>query len=234
MAVALAMPASIGCERAPEGIPRAAGGPDTAPAAPPAPTLPERSFTRLRQRAEVRLPTENPLIVVSVGDVTRGRVSTTISSVDGGTIAGPRSLGTNDSLDFEFHGRAHALRIVALENSLLGEDFVQLEITGAAQGAPSGQPGQTIEALIDRVARLTGIEFIRNGTVHAPADAAEHMRRKWQAAGDRVRTPEEFIEICGSRSSVSGEPYMIRLEDGRMVESRDFLLELLRHLKRSP
>ncbi|MBM4112842.1 MAG: hypothetical protein FJ253_05625 [Phycisphaerae bacterium] len=83
---------------------------------------------------------------------------------------------------------------------------------------------------MSRVAALDGVVFLRNGGEHAPSDAAAHMRRKREAAGDRVRTAEEFIDACASASSVSGEAYTLRWSDGREMTSRDFLLQLLREI----
>src|SRR5687767_4422768 len=78
---------------------------------------------------------------------------------------------------------------------------------------------QKIEALIEHVANLEKAVFIRNGNEYSPSDAADHMRTKLDYAGSRVKTALQFIEHIASTSSVSGEPYLIRFDDGREVES---------------
>jgi hypothetical protein len=92
-------------------------------------------------------------------------------------------------------------------------------------------PGQEIEALIQRVATARGVTFIRNGSEYTAADAATHLRRKLRAADGKITTPEQFIDALGSRSSMSGRPYRVRLADGREMDSATWLNGLLRDLR---
>jgi len=82
---------------------------------------------------------------------------------------------------------------------------------------------QKIELLIQSVAELTHARFIRNGSEYDAAAAADHLRLKLSHSGGRVKTAEDFIRYCGSTSSVSGQPYRIRYDDGREVTSEAFL-----------
>src|SRR5688572_7028870 len=88
---------------------------------------------------------------------------------------------------------------------------------------------ENIEALIAHVAALDAV-FIRNGEEYPPAEAADHMRRKLDYAGSRIATAAQFIEHIASKSSMSGEPYLIRFKDGREVESGTYLSGVLRDL----
>jgi hypothetical protein len=98
--------------------------------------------------------------------------------------------------------------------------------------APAPTPeAQKIEALIQAVATLQGAVFIRNGSEHTPAEAADHLRLKWRNAGKRVKTAPEFIQFCATGSSMSGRPYEIRLKDGRTVLSRDWLWTELKRME---
>lgn len=88
------------------------------------------------------------------------------------------------------------------------------------------QPGveqQKIAYLIASVGALHDASFIRNGAAYDAARAAEHMRLKLRFAGDRVKTAEDFITYCATRSSMSGTRYTIRFHDGRVVDSATFL-----------
>jgi hypothetical protein len=82
---------------------------------------------------------------------------------------------------------------------------------------------QKINYLIDSVAALTDATFIRNGSGYDAARAADHMRLKLRYAGSQVATAEQFIACCGTGSSISGKPYLIRFHDGRIVESAAYL-----------
>ena len=84
-----------------------------------------------------------------------------------------------------------------------------------------------IEYLITAIESLQNAEFIRNGTAYDGKSAADHLRLKLQKAGSRVETAEDFIRICASMSSVSGEPYRIRFFDGGLTTSEAYLRQKL-------
>ena len=71
-----------------------------------------------------------------------------------------------------------------------------------AQAQMPATEGQKIEYLIGSVEHLSNATFIRNGSVHDARAAADHLRRKWSAAGTHVKTAQQFIELCGSKSSM--------------------------------
>jgi hypothetical protein len=88
-----------------------------------------------------------------------------------------------------------------------------------------------IQGLIEQVDGLKGAVFIRNGAEHTPAEAAEHLRRKWDAAGDQIATVDEFIDNIASKSSTSGEPYRIRTKDGKEMEAGVYLRDQLEQIE---
>ncbi len=75
---------------------------------------------------------------------------------------------------------------------------------------------QKIEWLIAFIAKQEG-SFIRNGSEYTPSQAAEHLRMKWQKAGDKIKTAQDFIKHLASTSSMSGKPYQILLKNGQKV-----------------
>lgn len=81
-------------------------------------------------------------------------------------------------------------------------------------------------------AAVEDVVFIRNEKEYRSEKAAEHLRLKWHKVGKRVRTAEDFIEFCGSRSSISGKVYRIRFSDGRTKNSSDVLTALLREIEK--
>ena len=97
----------------------------------------------------------------------------------------------------------------------------------AAAAATADNERETIEWLIQRVASLRDAKFVRNGTAHDAAEAASHLRTKWKAAGNKVKTVDEFIEKLASKSSVSGSTYKIRFADGKEVNSGDWMRQEL-------
>jgi hypothetical protein len=94
-------------------------------------------------------------------------------------------------------------------------------VLGVLASAPT-EP-EKIELLIQSVAQLTHAKFVRNGSEYDAAAAADHLRLKLRNAGSRVKTADDFIRYCGSVSSMSGQPYRIRWDDGREETSEAFL-----------
>ena len=90
---------------------------------------------------------------------------------------------------------------------------------------------QKIEYLIQSIQKLDGAMFFRNGTWHAPDEAAAHLRMKWENAGNRIKSARQFIDKIASTSSVSGNPYKIKFSDGKIVESKVFLNQQLAKLE---
>jgi hypothetical protein len=91
----------------------------------------------------------------------------------------------------------------------------------ASQGDEDLQ--EAIDHLVEFV-RSSDVVFIRNDKEHTPEEAASHMLKKYKYARRKVKTPEDFIEHCATKSTMSGRPYTVRLEDGRTITSSDWLL----------
>jgi len=85
-----------------------------------------------------------------------------------------------------------------------------------------------IQYLIASVEALEGARFIRNGREYDTRAASNHLRLKLKTLGDKVKTAEDFIHLCASKSSLSGEPYLIRLADGSTVKSEIFFKDKLK------
>jgi hypothetical protein len=85
-----------------------------------------------------------------------------------------------------------------------------------------------IRYLIASVETLEGVQFLRNGRAYDAKAAADHLRLKLRTAGDRVKTADDFIRLCGSKSSLSGEKYRIRFANGTIMDSEVFFRKKLK------
>ena len=94
-------------------------------------------------------------------------------------------------------------------------------------GSPTPLEERRIEFLIASIENLQDAQFIRNGTAYDAKAAADHLRLKLKVAGAHVATAEDFIRLCASVSSSSGQPYLIRFSDGSVVSSEAFLRQRL-------
>jgi len=109
--------------------------------------------------------------------------------------------------------------------------FTVLLLTSlAASGDGPGQPPEDIEPAIQFLLKHvtdSGLTFIRNSERHDAADAAEHMNSKYEYFRDKIKTPEDFIQRCASKSLMSGKPYRVVLENGEEVRTDAWLLRAL-------
>ena len=102
---------------------------------------------------------------------------------------------------------------------------------GSVHATPSASEHKVIETLIQRVADHRSMKFMRNGEEHDAAEAAKHLRAKYDHFKKKIVTAEDFIRLCGTRSEVTKVPYKVRTAKG-MRNSADFLNEELRQVRR--
>jgi len=196
--------------------------PATALPAPAGFELPKNGtrFT-VAQRSDAAVPGTDDRLRVHLGDITRKQVDISLHHDDGRVLVPTTSVRQGDRCKFILGDTRYTLSVLDLKNSLLGKDTAELEITAGLSER------DRIEQLLSSMESST-LVFIRNGKEYPGAEAADHLRRKWKAAGDRVRTAEQFIEHLASRSSISGSAYRVRLADGTVMNSGTWLTGRLR------
>ena len=111
---------------------------------------------------------------------------------------------------------------------ILVTSFVVLALFSGVVIAQDNIEKKKIDFLISSVDNLKEAKFIRNGTEHDGKEAAEHLRMKLQKAGDKVQTADDFIRLCGSRSTISGKPYLIRFSNGSTIKAEQYFRQLLK------
>ncbi len=194
----------------------------------------------LAQRSSMPLPGVDN-IELQIGDITAGQTMTHLRWRQGGDLAGPRLLREQESIDFIVEGSPWTLTLVHLHNELIGEDWARFELIRprialhrTQYSATDVDSAREIHALIDAVEQVEGARFIRNGEEHDAKSAADHLRRKLKGAGGRVRTAEDFIEKIASKSSLSGNPYAMRLSNGQIVDAGDWFRAKLAAIRALP
>jgi membrane-bound lytic murein transglycosylase len=88
-----------------------------------------------------------------------------------------------------------------------------------------------IERLIAVVETLPDASFIRNGKAYGPATAGKFLRGKWKDREASIRSVDDFIQNVATRSSTTGQPYLIRFNDGREIATAEFFRSELAKLK---
>ena len=104
----------------------------------------------------------------------------------------------------------------------------------AAHAAPPPHEQSRIERLIRFVESQKDMKFVRNGSEYSCAEAAKFLRGKLEAMGGEVTTAREFIERIASKSSMSGQPYHVKLADGKLIPAAQFLGDELKRMDARP
>ena len=104
-------------------------------------------------------------------------------------------------------------------------------VPGLSLAEPSPTAAQEIDLLIQRVESMTTRTFIRNGNESSADEAARHLRDKYGYFRGEIRTAEDFIRLCGTRSEMTKKPYLVKT--GSTVQpSAEVLTEELHHIRR--
>ncbi|HCU25342.1 MAG TPA: hypothetical protein DF383_10005 [Deltaproteobacteria bacterium] len=90
--------------------------------------LPHPVYFTIPQRSTSALPGSDGRIMLSLGDITMGQVTTTLAWKDGRELAPSRSLQENDIIAFSLGGRDYTLKLQRLENHLIGMDYAHFEL----------------------------------------------------------------------------------------------------------
>jgi uncharacterized protein DUF5329 len=102
-----------------------------------------------------------------------------------------------------------------------------IALTFATQTLAKESLEETINYLLHFI-QTSDATFIRNGTVHAPAEAAKHVKAKYEHFKDQIKTPEDFIRLSASKSLLTGKPYLVRSPDGKEMHLDDWLSNALK------
>lgn len=119
------------------------------------------------------------------------------------------------------------LRLATLLSVLL------MTVAGAAQAAPLSNAARSeIESLMSRL-EGSACRFKRNGTWHTSAQARAHLERKldYLQRKGAVASAEQFIERAATRSSLSGQAYLVQCGTQTPQPGGEWLLGQLRQLR---
>lgn len=203
----------------------------------PAPTVQSSSIQleglpitiTVKQRATTVISGSNGKISITTGDITKGQVDTSLVDIQGKPILSPVSMKPGDTRLFIFENRVYSLRLDRLSNAIVGEDFATFTIVTPDQATTSDTV--LIEKLLTAIEASEGTQFTRNGTDYTAKEAANHLRIKYEAAREQVHSAQDFIDKIASKSSTSGEEYMVSQPGKSAIKAREFLMHELKKLK---
>ena len=117
-------------------------------------------------------------------------------------------------------------RLLAIHIGSLLLLLAGLAMNTPAIATPNVIDTKTIQYLLEYV-RESNLTFVRNFSDHTSADAASHIQKKYRHFQDKIKTPEEFIELCASKSLMTGRTYRVIDEQGHELQTRDWLMHAL-------
>jgi hypothetical protein len=129
-------------------------------------------------------------------------------------------------------GNGRAFRVTCAISVFAIAVFVHPGLFAAGRASQMSEQDK-IDALVHAVEMRSDLKFIRLGSVHSSAEAAQMLRTKLRFAGSRVQTVDDFIDHVAT-ATASGSPYFVLYPDGKRVPSAEFLREELRRLAQSP
>jgi len=79
----------------------------------------------------------------------------------------------------------------------------------------------------------SGCQFQRNGTWHSATHARAHMELKYEFLVHRqlVNTTEDFISLAATKSSTSGNPYLVKCGTQEQMLSAAWMTARLREVR---
>ncbi|WP_440224796.1 DUF5329 family protein [Dokdonella sp. MW10] len=107
-----------------------------------------------------------------------------------------------------------------------------LPVAAVAQHPPP-EAVREIEQLFTAL-QDSGCRFFRNGSGYDADKATAHLRRKYEHLVRKglVTSAEVFIDLAASKSSMSGEAYLVRCGDAEPVPGASWFLDRLRESRR--
>ena len=75
--------------------------------------------------------------------------------------------------------------------------------------------------------------FIRNGAAYDGAQAAGHIKDKYDYYRDDIHSAEDFIALAASKSAMSGKPYLVEC-DGATEPAADWITRELAAFRQRP
>lgn len=75
--------------------------------------------------------------------------------------------------------------------------------------------------------RTSECAIVRNGQRHDGESAYSHVMKKYEYFEDEIETPEDFIAYSASKSTISGEPYLVFCGNEQERRAQEWLLEEL-------
>ena len=122
-------------------------------------------------------------------------------------------------------------RLAQMKTSLFGI-FIVFTMSCAQAEAPASTKLE-VDYLFSEL-KTSGCEFNRNGSWYSAAEASAHLSKKYDYLKQKnsISSTEDFIANAATKSSVSGQPYLVKCKDASPVESATWFKEALKKFRK--
>ena len=188
-------------------------------------SLPKNGYKfQLVQRTQALIPSTDGNVTCSINDITKGQTEIVIKENENVLLA--ESIMEMEPINFKLNGHSYTITCTFMMNKLIGQDYAQFELVeNIHPDLQVKDETKEIEALLKKI-ESSDIIFIRNGNEHSAKEAADHLRSKWEQTNGKIRTRKDFIEQLATKSSLTGELYMVQLKDGSKMKAADWLTKI--------
>lgn len=108
--------------------------------------------------------------------------------------------------------------------------FVNLFMLNTANAdVPAGQVKEVNHLLA--YVKNSGCVINRNGTDHPAEKGIEHIEMKYDYFRDDIDNAEEFIEYSATKSTMSGDYYMVTCPGEKAIRTQDWLMVELKRFR---
>lgn len=108
--------------------------------------------------------------------------------------------------------------------------FIYLFVLHAANADVPADQVSEVNHLLAYV-KNSGCVINRNGTDHPAEKGIEHIEMKYDYFRDDIKNTEEFIEYSATKSTMSGDYYMVTCPGREAIRTQDWLMAELKHFR---
>jgi len=152
-----------------------------------------------------------------LGDITRGCVLVSVVDRSGEPLIDRKEMRSGDIVRAKVDMHDYVFSLDRLVNLLTGEDYATLSVMRAEKWNQVA-----IERLLNTI-ETSGLIFIRNGQEHDGREIAMLFRQKLSFLDQKNPTIDEFIDNVASKSMTTGEPYAVKLANGKTIQLSEWL-----------
>lgn len=174
----------------------------------------------LEQRHTAELDSLETGLSVRIDDITDGKTFLTVY-VNGETVKS-EYIATRMTVKAPVNGKTLYITCTKLDNQLVGRDFADLSLSwnNPMKERHDTAPNE-VPQLLAKI-RDSQLHFVRNGETYTGPEAARFLEMKWDN-DDKIRTKEAFIREIATKSSTTGQYYLVVHPDGTKTRLAEWL-----------